>query len=292
MRLFSPAKINLFLAVTGRREDGFHELLSLVSPISFGDWLEVNETEGPEDSLECDRPDIPTDESNLIRKAAAAFRKRTGLEKGFEFRLEKRIPAGGGFGGGSGNAVRALEAMNHLTGEPLAKPDLAELAAELGSDCPLFLERGASVIRGRGEKVEPAPCWTAKLRDWRVALFNPGTPVSTKNLYGEMAKRGTYTPAPEAEEALEKARAAFGRGRLDKVLRNDLGTFLAETNLFYDTWSCILKQNGFAHFGITGSGSGCFVLFREGAERLRDLVERWIDNHGFLIETTFGRTDD
>lgn len=292
MRLFSPAKINLFLAVTGRRADGFHELVSLVSPVSFGDWLEVDGKGGSCDSLDCDRGEIPTDSTNLILKAAAAFRERTGIGETFRFRLEKRIPAGGGFGGGSGNAARALEGMNLLAGEPLGKSELREVAAEVGSDCPLFLEKGAAVIRGRGERVEAAPDWTERLRDWKLALFNPGISVSTRELYGEIAAEGNYTSPKKAEAALAEAGRAFAVGDPGRLLCNDLGTWLAKKNLFYDTWSSLLKQDGFPYFGITGSGSGCFLLLREGEERLRALVERWIGRDGFLIETVFGGPDD
>lgn len=290
--MFSPAKINLFLAVTGRRADGFHELLSLVAPLTFGDILEVEESGSGSDTLECDRPEIPADASNLVLKAARAFRPRTGIQSGFSFRLEKRIPAGGGFGGGSSNAARAIEAMNLLAGEPLNQSELLELAAEIGSDCPLFLEKGASIIRGRGEQVEPAGKWGDLLADWQVALFDPGVPMSTAALYGALAGKGEYTPGSLAEERLEKARDAFSRGDANPLLSNDLGDLLSGKNVFYGCWQEILSDSGFPFFGITGSGSGCFVLHQGRGEELKALVKQWIGEEGFLIESAFARFND
>ena len=167
--IFSPAKINLFLAITGRQADGFHGLVSVVAPVAFGDTLHVrHRSQEPgagcreaEFTLGCDDPDLPTDESNLVLRAARAFAKATGWRGEVNFRLEKRIPVSAGLGGGSSNAVAALRALNGIAGKPLDAARLAELAAELGSDCPLFLHDGPVVMRGRGERVEPLPALDA-----------------------------------------------------------------------------------------------------------------------------------
>jgi 4-diphosphocytidyl-2-C-methyl-D-erythritol kinase len=136
--IFSPAKINLFLAVTGRRSDGYHDLVSVVAPLDFGDVLaaeirgggletrERKEETGeptPEDgahfSLVCDNPEVPVDGSNLVLKAAEAFAGATGWKEPVLFRLTKRIPVGSGMGGGSSNATAALLMLNELSGANL-----------------------------------------------------------------------------------------------------------------------------------------------------------------------------
>src|SRR6478609_7570506 len=131
--VFSPAKLNLFLAVTGRRADGFHDLVSLVSPLSFGDELVVEikgqRTAGGERfTLECDHPEVPVDGSNLILRAAEAFAVVANWQGGAHFRLTKRIPVGAGLGGGSSNAAAALRALNRLAGGRLDEGQLAGVA--------------------------------------------------------------------------------------------------------------------------------------------------------------------
>ena len=170
--LQSPAKINLMLSVHGRRADGFHRLSSIVAPLAFGDTLHVSAIQASADTLECDRKDVPDGPSNLVLRAAAAFRARTGRSTFFSFRLEKRIPIGAGLGGGSGNAAVALRAMNTLTGENLGRSDLIELAAQCGSDCPFFIDSRVAEMSGRGEELSPlSEHLTSALSGQKIFLF-------------------------------------------------------------------------------------------------------------------------
>src|SRR6187551_2872654 len=193
--VFSPAKLNLFLAVTGRRADGFHDLVSLVSQLSFGDELAVaikgeRIGDGGRFALECDQPEVPVDGSNLILRAAEAFAVAANWQGGAHFRLTKRIPVGAGLGGGSSNAAAALRALNRLTGGLLDEAQLAVAAATLGSDCVLFLRDAPVVMRGRGERIAalPEPA-LARLRGRRVLLFKPSFGVSTPWAYQRMIAR-------------------------------------------------------------------------------------------------------
>src|SRR5437016_1877906 len=139
--IFAPAKINLFLAITGQRPDGFHNLVSVAAPLDFGDILEFEPADGF--MLTCDDAAVPTDGTNLVLKAATAFASAAELKghpvKGTKILLKKRIPMGAGLGGGSSDAVATLRALNRLTSHPLAAETLTTIAAQLGSDCPLFL---------------------------------------------------------------------------------------------------------------------------------------------------------
>ena len=168
--IFAPAKLNLFLAITGRRADGFHELVSVVAQVDLGDTLHA--TPAAEFSLRCTDAEVPTDASNLVLKAAHAFAEAAHWKGGAAFVLEKRIPTGAGLGGGSSDAVAALRALNQLVDAPhkLATHTLARLAAQLGSDCALFLHDGPVVMRGRGERIAPLPVEAAaRLRGRRVS---------------------------------------------------------------------------------------------------------------------------
>jgi 4-diphosphocytidyl-2-C-methyl-D-erythritol kinase len=201
----APAKLNLFLAVTGRRRDGFHDLVSLAVPLDFGDTLRVEPSARTE--LNCDDPTVPADDSNLVLRAARAFSEATGWRETVRFNLIKRVPAGAGLGGGSSDAAATLLALNRLAGPARALgPDrLAEVAASIGSDCPLFLAGGPVVMRGRGERLSPLPAGAAaRLGGRRVLVFKPGFPISTPWAYARLAAGapGSYLPAAEAEARL------------------------------------------------------------------------------------------
>lgn len=288
LTIFCPAKLNLFLAVTGRRVDGFHELVSLVSQVSWGDDLEVEitSTDGRR-LIECNDPDLPTDSANLVWRAAELFAARTGLRNGFHFRLTKRIPSGAGLGGGSSDAVGALKGMNDLSGSPLSQPDLLDLAVELGSDCPLFLYEGPVVVRGRGERIEAV---SAEVRDaiaeLRFALFKPFFAVDTAWAYREMAGRapGIYLPSSEAENLLEGILSSP-----DRLSEWSTNSFEAVVGRKFPAipvlLSCLRREFDGASF-MTGSGSACALAVQSDSEldRVRELVHGSWGTGGFLAE--------
>lgn len=262
--VFSPAKLNLFLAITGRRADGFHDLVSVVAPLDFGDRLMAQaedwKVEGDLFTLKCDHEEVPVDQSNLVLKAARAFAAATSWDRSVRFILKKNTPLGAGLGGGSSNAVAALLALNHLSDGRLDEALLMQLAASLGSDCPLFLRKAPVVMRGRGEQVEALPAAAAtRVRGRRVLLFKPSFGISTPWAYGRMVARGTdYLPAAEAEARL----AAWLRGAapLEELLFNNMepaafGKFEALPVLL----AKLRREFGVAA-GMSGSGSACFAV--------------------------------
>ena len=282
--VFSPAKINLYLAVTGRRADGYHDLVSVVAPLAFGDQL-IAEAQGQgrraEDpfALECDDPEVPVDGSNLVLKAAAAFAGATGWKTAVAFRLAKRIPLGAGLGGGSSNAAATLLALNQLSGAGLDRAVLTALAAQIGSDCPLFLPGGPVVMRGRGEQVEPLPAVAAaRLRGRRVLLFKPNFSVRTAWAYERMAAGAPagYLPAAEAERRL--AAWISGKADAEELLFNNLEPVVFRKFIALPA----LLERLHTRFGLaprmSGSGSACFALLPDGApveEITGNIREAW-----------------
>ncbi len=263
--LFSPAKINLFLAVTGRRDDGYHELVSVVAPLDFGDELRAEEgrqrTEGGgQFTLECDHLELPVDDSNLILRAARAFSAATGWGQRVAFKLTKRIPLGAGLGGGSSNAVAALRALNQLSGGLLGEARLAEVAAALGSDCALFLQNAPVVMRGRGERIEVLPAAAAsRLRGQRVLLFKPSFAISTAWAYGRMAAEGAdYLPAADAEARL----AAWLRdtATAGELLFNNMEGVAFEKYIALPVLLEKLRREFGVAARMSGSGSACYAL--------------------------------
>jgi 4-diphosphocytidyl-2-C-methyl-D-erythritol kinase len=266
----APAKINLFLAITGRRADGFHDLVSVVSQVGFGDTLTLSPDAEGQFSLVCDDSAVPVDETNLVLKAARAFAAATKWNGGAHFTLAKRIPLGAGLGGGSSDAVAALRGLNQLAGpaHALAPAALAALAAQLGSDCALFLHDGPVVMRGRGERVAALPAGAARrLRGRRALVFKPGFGIATPWAYAQLvaAAPASYLPPAEAEARLA-AWIADASVPAEELLFNNMeppafAKFLALPALLAE-----LR----ARFGLaprmSGSGSACFALLAEDAD--------------------------
>lgn len=258
-----PAKLNLFLAITGRRADGFHDLVSVVAPLEWGDTLAVEAREAV-CTLECDDPAVPVDGTNLVLRAAELFRGATGWRGGAHFRLTKRIPMGAGLGGGSSDGAMALRALNTLAGAPLAEAALAELAARLGSDCALFLRGAPVVMRGRGERVEDLPAVAAaRLRGRRALVFKPAFGIATPWAYGRMVAGapGSYLPADDAEERLA-AWLASGAAAEEILFNNMEPVAFAKFVALPAMLERLREKFGLAA-RMSGSGSACFALLRE-----------------------------
>jgi 4-diphosphocytidyl-2-C-methyl-D-erythritol kinase len=284
--IFAPAKLNLFLAVTGRRADGFHDLVSLVVKLDFGDTLRMEPAEGF--SLTCDHPDVPCDESNLVLRAARAFAAATKWEGGAKVFLEKRIPVGAGLGGGSSDAVSTLRGLATLSARFLETTELEAIAAQLGSDCPLFLPAGPIVMRGRGERVEAlAERAAIRLRRRRVLIFKPGFGISTPWAYAQLAAAApaSYLQAPEAEARLA-AWIESPDAPAEAVLFNNMeppafAKFLALPAL-------LAQLRG--EFGLdprmSGSGSACFALLADRTDTAPIIaaVRRAWGESAFVVE--------
>lgn len=284
VRLICPAKLNLSLAVTGRREDGFHALVSLVAQVEHGDELEVEwRPAGEGFSLSCDQPDLPTGPENLVMRAAQTFAAATGWRGGAHFLLKKRVPAGAGLGGGSSDAAAVFKVLNARLETPLALPALSDLAARVGSDCPLFLHDGPVVIRGRGEDVTPVTGPAAKaLAGQRVLLFKPSFGINTAWAYGRLARGApaSYANAVEAEARLA-AWAADPR-KIAGLLHNSFEAVAFEKFLALPTLLVRLRERFGLPVMMSGSGSACFALLPEQSTRdeaiRAEIAEAWGDD--------------
>ncbi|WP_309382544.1 4-(cytidine 5'-diphospho)-2-C-methyl-D-erythritol kinase [Cerasicoccus frondis] len=289
LTLASPAKINLVLAITGVREDGFHDLVSLVAPVAFGDEVTVTlEPNAQADTLACDFPGVPTDGSNLALKAVAAFRQRHDFAGGVHIHLDKRIPAGAGLGGGSSNASTVLAALNSLCGDPLPNAELIELSAELGSDCPLFLAKKPVIMRGRGERLESlSTAAEASLKGQKVILFKPSFGVETGWAYGQMKAKGCWYCAPtDAEKLLSDWQAG---PEIHKVpLFNNMQDAAFEKYLALPAVLDLIRERHNARCLMSGSGSSCFVWLEEkdDPEAIISTIKEALGESVFCEKTT------
>ena len=188
----SPAKVNLNLAVTGKRPDGYHDLVSLMVCVDLYDQISFHFT-GHDIGIRCPAPDVPEDASNLACQAAVCFRDalirqgRPAAVFGLRMELHKRIPAGAGLGGGSSNAATVLKFLNRHFDHPFASDQLAAMALSLGADVPFFLHGQPAIVSGIGEKMDPYP----GLDPFAVLIVFPGVGLSTAAVYGALNLRLT-----------------------------------------------------------------------------------------------------
>ncbi len=251
------AKLNLSLLVTGRRADGFHELVSLVALVDCADRLEF--TPGGPWKLSADDPTLPTDGTNLIIKAAMAFQRRCPSVVTGAFRLQKKIPSGAGLGGGSADAAAAIRLLNRTLAQPLSVEVLREIAAEVGSDCPYFISGGVAVMRGRGEKVTPVSAEAARtLAGQRVVIVKPPFGVPTPEAYGLLAQANAYIQNTNAEERLQHwlRQPSADPSEMGNSLQ---GPVFAKYLALPVALEEVAAATGVV-FRMTGSGSACFVL--------------------------------
>ena len=263
----APAKINLFLAVTGRRPDGYHDLVSVAAPLTWGDSISV-EPGGAAFSLDCDNLAIPAGADNLVIHAAQAFAAATGWKGGARFTLVKRIPAGAGLGGASSDAASALKALNAIAGNPLDAAALTLVASQVGSDCALFLANAPVVMRGRGERVELLGRDAySRIRGARVLVFKPGFSVATAWAYRRLAAEGAraYVAAPKAEARLSSwvsdAKAPVG----DLMFNSMESAVFAKFPALHLLTELIRYRFGIP-VRMSGSGSACFAVLKESAD--------------------------
>ncbi len=190
MRCKAPAKINLFLKITGQRADGYHELQTLMQKLTLHDQLELTLEQEQGVRLSCPNSDLPVNEGNIVYRAAELFFTETGRDnQGVSIVLKKNIPVAAGLGGGSSDAAAILLGLNRLTGSNCTRPQLAAMALRLGADVPFFVhnDMSAAWATGIGEQLEPA----IGLKGFRVLLVNPGINVSTKWVFETFALTAT-----------------------------------------------------------------------------------------------------
>jgi len=252
------AKLNLTLDVLGKREDGYHDLKSVMQTISIRDDVEIDVGTGKPWKLLCSDETIPTDERNLAWKAAKVYCDALNKDpNGIEIRITKRIPSGAGMGGGSADAAAVLRALNRYYDNPLSIFALAELGAQVGSDVPFCTLCGTAMVEGRGEKLRKLP----DMPDCIFVVCKPEFSVSTPELYKKIDEV-TIAKRPD-NQAMESALLA---GDLLKVCHNLCNVFdpvVTEEHLELNYIKSLFHNYGAAGYQMTGSGSAVFAVVSE-----------------------------
>ena len=249
------AKLNLTLDVLGKREDGYHDLQSVMQAISIRDDVEIDVGTGKPWKLLCSVEGIPTDERNLAWKAAKVYFDTVKKDPGgLEIRILKRIPAQAGMGGGSADAAAVLRALNRHYGEPLSIMALAELGSLVGSDVPFCVLCGTAMVEGRGERLRKLP----DIPECVFVVCKPDFSVSTPELYKKIDSVAiAHRPDNKAMES------ALLEGSLEKVAQNVYNVFdpiVTQDHLELNYIKSIFNSYGALGFQMTGSGSACFAI--------------------------------
>ncbi|MAZ95865.1 MAG: 4-(cytidine 5'-diphospho)-2-C-methyl-D-erythritol kinase [Planctomycetaceae bacterium] len=276
----SPAKINLFLDVLGRREDGFHDLETVICAIDLQDTLEMRVVAGNEITLHLhgngtgQREPLPEGEDNIIVKALRLLAQSSGVDQGMEVTLTKRIPSAAGLGGASSNAAAVLLGAARLWQRDWSLEQLAEVAAEVGSDVPFFLHGPAAICRGRGEIVQPLQ---NRLR-LHLVLVHPPAGLSTARVFAHC-----QPGRPVSSAALIEALETGNRRALLDELHNSLQRTAAGLEPWVGRLEEFLSGSGCLGFQMSGSGTSFFAICahrqhaRQVAARLRSQQPGQVD---------------
>ncbi len=259
LQIKCPAKINLTLDVVGRRNDGYHNLSMIMQTINLFDIIKISvyESQSTRISLLCENKNVPTDDSNLIVKAAKLFFEKSGISAAIEIQLEKNIPVGAGLGGGSSDAAGTLTALNTLFDNPLSKECLAHMAKSLGADVPFFLSGGCMLAEGIGEKLSPLP----PLENVFIVLAKPEISISTAHVYKSLVLDDSICH-PDIKSAID-ALHQQNVDMLASVAGNVLESVVTKEYDVIQEYKSIMRGFGSAYSLMSGSGSSVFGVFKD-----------------------------
>nr|WP_183911673.1 4-(cytidine 5'-diphospho)-2-C-methyl-D-erythritol kinase [Simiduia aestuariiviva] len=259
----APAKLNLCLHITGRRPDGYHNLQTLFQLLNYCDYLTVSSSESGQITLQAPTPGV-ADDDNLVVRAARALQAATGCALGATLSIDKRIPMGGGLGGGSSNAATALVALNYLWQTGLSLPHLAEIGLQLGADVPVFVMGQTAWAEGVGEQLTPVPM----PQNWYLVV-TPNCHVSTAEIFSH---KGLTRDTPNITVA------AF----LEQGGQNDCQALVVKLHPQVRQVIDWLNQFGAAQMTGTGASVYCAFATAEAAQSvLCILPKQW---QGFVAQ--------
>ncbi|ORM69541.1 4-(cytidine 5'-diphospho)-2-C-methyl-D-erythritol kinase [Pantoea rwandensis] len=259
----APAKLNLFLYITGRRPDGYHNLQTLFQFLDFGDTLEITPDSSGKIKLLTPLSGVADEENLIVRaaqalKQAAAARGSLPLDAGAQIALEKRLPMGGGLGGGSSDAATVLVALNHLWQTQLSIDELAAIGVHLGADVPVFVRGHAAFAEGVGEKIQPAE----PDEKWYL-VAHPGVSIATPDIFRD-AELTRNSPIRTLDELLQRP------------FHNDCEPVVRKRFREVDALLSWLLE--YAPSRLTGTGSCVFAEFNteSDARQVLELAPKWI----------------
>ncbi len=264
----APAKINVGLWVKEKRNDGFHELASIMQTISLADTITLKETREEGIHIFCDNPAVPTDSTNLVHKAATLFLDKFDIKPAVTINIEKKIPVAAGLAGGSTDAAAVLTGLARMYDKPITVPDIMKISSSIGSDVPFVVHGGLAIAEGRGEQLKffepPRPPYAV------VIVVPQGVQVSTKWAYDN------YQPGENSVKAaaFEGIFQAYKRRDIDtlrKLVFNDLESVTLHRHPEVQRIKELLSMTGEGVILMSGSGPSVFGLFSDRKAALNAL---------------------
>lgn len=275
------------MRVLGKRDDDYHEIDTVLQTVSLHDTITLEATNDDVITLWCDDRSVPVDKTNLVWRAAAALRKRYSIRRGARIRLEKRIPAEAGLGGGSSDAAATLIALAFLWEVEISADDLAQIAEGLGSDVPFFLYGGTARATGRGSAVKPFEDSPQKY----LLVIKPNARISTAKAYTTL-NRGALTSS-DSKPILFYSQASNSSVSIDlNVLHNDFEPTVFQLEPEIERAKVALLKSGARAAMLSGSGSAVFGTFenQDAQERAIQAIELETGWRAFPCKTV-GRND-
>ncbi len=251
----APAKINLFLKITGKRSDGFHDIYSWFQVLDLADQLRITLREDEEIRIETDCRDLPKGQDNLVYQAASLIREAVGQPIGFNVEISKNIPIAAGLGGGSSDAAAFIKAANSILDLRLSRRDMEDMGAEIGSDVPFFFSGGQAAVSGRGEKVKDIHLAT----DYEVALITPPFPIRAAEAYQKVRLDLTD---PFLKISLSCCQKVINLFSVISETANDLERALLDSYPVLGRIKEELAKTGADIVRLSGSGPTVFALYR------------------------------
>ena len=283
----APAKINLFLAITGRRSDDFHQIQSVISKIDLSDYVTLEKTDLLDEvTCICMGNDSLSGEQNLACTAVRQWRQVTGDRTGVKVTIQKNIPIMAGLGGGSSDAVSALLGLNSLNGNPLCDSELGNIAQKLGSDCAFFLTNGLAHVTGRGEDVHNFKNKVnVSLNRQRIFIFQPPIGFSTPLLYKRFSEKSSYSEDSWASNRIR----SWSKGTIPTIqfLYNDFESVILNKYLFLSTLFKLMEKVHGLSFRVSGSGSCCFCFAENDTDKesVEQLIKESLGDEAGFWET-------
>ncbi len=288
MKFQSFAKINLFLYVTGKREDGYHDIFSLMCRLKLSDLVTIDFNNSTNIEIKCSHPDVPEDNRNIAYKAAELFYKNSGIKDKIKITIEKEIPVGAGLGGGSSNAGYVLNHLNRHYNNLFSRNDLISMGTKIGADVPFFIFEEPAIAEGIGNILKPC-----KLVPYHVILINPGIDVSTSEIYKNVNLGLTKSGKKTKERLLwkNKCKTPFD---INGNLWNDLESVTSKIYPEIDIMKKLLNSTNSDNVLMAGSGSTVFGLYlnKESAEKAFETLKSERDkNHDKYMGWKFFQTE-
>lgn len=267
------AKLNLYLDITGSRDDGYHNLQTIMHTVDLRDSVKIALNEKKEISVACDKPYLPRDERNIAYRAAKLFFSASGIKKGADISIIKRIPVGGGLGGSSTDGAAVLSGLNCLCKKPFSEKELFSLGATLGADVPFCMKKGAALCEGIGDILTPLPPLSRAF----AVILKPDFSLNTKSMY-TLYDTEEKKPSPShalITEAVKKNDFATVASQLFNAFENAAVTIRPEIKMYYEA----LRSSGSQGVMLSGSGSCVFGLF--DSQKKSDCAASALSDQGF-----------